>query len=135
MSISDGFDYTLRRSESLARNIDEISALHIGVVTAVSSSNGTVFVRMPAINETAALGPYRCMQPFNNAVTTPVKQTLSVTTGTVDGTSVVTDVSLSASTTSLSGVYGALVLPVVGDRVVVLLVNNSLDEGVVIGKL
>lgn len=134
--MEDGFDFLLSRQESLSLNRETISSLHIGVVTAVASATRNAFVRIPSLNNNAELGPYRCMQPFTNAVTSPVKQTLNVSTGTADpGVSVVTGVSLSATTTSISGVYGSLNLPVVGDRVVVLLVNDSLDEGVVIGKL
>lgn len=134
--MDDGFDYTLRRSESLARNVDEVSVLHIGIVTAVSTATKSVFVRIPAVNETAALGPYRCVQPFDRVVTTAVKQTVDTTSASdPDGGTFLTSATLSSATTDITGVFGALILPVVGDRVVVLLINNSLDEGVAIGKL
>lgn len=134
--MEDGFDYTIRRPDSLALNQDSVSSLHIGIVTAVSAGTETVFVRIPAINESAALGPYRCMQAFDRAVTTAVKQTINTTSASdPDGGTFLTGASLSSTTTNLTGVFGSLILPVVGDRVVVLLVNDSLDEGVVIGKL
>ena len=134
--MEDGFDYTLRRPESLALNADPVSSLHIGIVTSVASATKTVFVRIPALNESAALGPYRCMQPFDRVVETPVKQTVTTTSAAdPDGGTFLTSAALSSSTTDIAGVFGALILPVVGDRVVVLLVNDSLDEGVVIGKL
>lgn len=134
--MEDGFDYTLRRPESLALNRDTVSSLQIGIVTAVSSASKTVFVRIPAINESAALGPYRCVQPFDRVVETPVKQTVTTTSASdPDGGTFLTSATLSSTTTNLTGVFGNLILPVVGDRVVVLLVNDSLDEGVVIGKL
>lgn len=135
MSFDDGFDFLLRREDSLASNRGSVSSLHVGIVTAVNSGTKTAFVRIPALNESAALGPYICIQPFTTQVETPVKQTLNVTTGTADGVSVVTGVSLSSTTTDIQGVYGVRNLPSVGDRVVVLLINDSLDEGVVIGKL
>jgi hypothetical protein len=76
------------------------------------------------------------MASFTFPVTTPVKQTLTTTSGTVSGSSVVTSVSLSATTTDISGVYSqTLTLPAVGTRVLVVLLNDSLDEGVIVGSL
>jgi len=113
------------------------SSIHIGIVTSVDSVSRTATVLIPALNDNASLGPYRILQPFTNAVTTPVKQT--VTTTSADdpqgGATFLTGASLSASTTALSGAYGALSLPSIGNRVLVVLLNDSLDEGVVVGAL
>ena len=134
--MDDGFDVRLSRADSLATNNEGSSSLHIGIVTAVAAATQTVFVRIPAINVEAAVGPYKCIQPFKNQVATPVKQTVTTTSAAdPDGGTFLTSASLSSSTTDIQGVYGSLILPVVGDRVVVLLINDSLDEGVVIGKL
>lgn len=134
--MEDGFDILLSRQDSLALNRDTISSLHIGVVTAVASATGNVFVRIPSLNNNAELGPYRCMQAFDRVVTTPVKQTITTTSASdPDGGTFLTGASLSSTTTNLTGVFGSLILPAVGDRVVVILINDSLDEGVVIGKL
>lgn len=134
VNISDSFQ-NFQRPESTQTSYSTFSSIHVGVVTASSSATNTVFVRVPSVNEVSELGPFKCMQGFNNLVTTPVKQTVTTTTAVVSGTTVVTSANLSNTTTNISGQYGNLVLPAVGDRVVVLLFNSSLDEGVVIGKL
>lgn len=131
----DGFE-VFQRNGSLQGNSSQMSSIHMGIVTRVVSATNNAFVRIPAINDGAELGPYQCLQPFTNEVETPVKQTLTVTTGTADpGVSVVTGVSLSATTTNLEGQYGSLNLPSVGNRVLVILINDSLDQGVIVGKL
>ena len=135
VNINDGFE-NIQRPDSLQRTYADFSAIHIGVVTAVAPSTLTVFVKIPALNENSELGPFKCVQPFTNEVQTAVKQTISTTSGNdPDGGSFLTSASLSATTTNLSGVYGALNLPAVNDRVLVVLLNDSLDEGAVIGKL
>ena len=135
VNMNDGMG-VFRRADSLQTNDATPSSIHIGIVTAVSSATNTAFVRIPALNENAELGPYKCLELFTRAVQTPVKQTLNVTTGTADpGVSVVTSVSLSSTTTNLNGVYGDLNLPAVGQRVLVVLINDSLDQGVLVGKL
>jgi len=131
----DGFDFSLSRPSSLARNQESVSSLHIGIVTAVQAATNTLFVRIPAINESAALGPYRCMQGFDRVTNTAVKQTVSTTSTTVNGVSVLNSATMGTATTNVAATFGSLILPAVNDRVVVLLVNDSLDEGVVIGKL
>lgn len=135
VSLNDGFQ-NFQRSGSLQTVNEQFSSIHVGIVTAVGASTNTVFVRIPGLNENAALGPFKCMQPFTNVVETAVRQTVTTTSGSdPDGGTFLTSASLSATTTDLEGVYGSLNLPDVNDRVVVLIVNNSLDEGVVIGKL
>ena len=105
-------------------------------IAAKNNSDKTGFVKVPALNNEAQLGPYKFMAHFTFPVTTPIQQTLTTTTGTVNSTSVVTGVSLSATTTSISGVYNAsLSLPDVGTRVLVVLLNGSLDEGVIVGSI
>ena len=124
------------RSDSAASANAKFSSIHIGVLTAKTDSTRTGFVRITAINTEAQLGPYKFMAPFTFPVTTLVKQTITTTSGTVSGSSVITSVSLSNTTTSLSGVYGAsLTLPAGGARVLVVLLNDSLDEGVIVGAL
>lgn len=133
--LSDPFD-GFQRADSLQRTSAEFSSIHIGIVTAVSASTNTVFVKIPALNENSELGPFKCVQPFTNQVQTAVKQTITTTSGSdPDGGTFLTSASLSSSTTNLSGVYGILNLPAVNDRVLVVLMNDSLDEGAVIGKL
>jgi hypothetical protein len=129
----DGMD----RVDSAAPVNAAFSSIHIGVLTAKSDATRTGFVKIVALNSEAQLGPYKFMSPFTFPVTTPVKQTLSVATGTADpGVSVVTGVSLSATTTNISGAYNqTLTLPAVGARVLVVLLNDSLDEGVIVGSL
>ena len=129
----DGMD----RADSAAQSNASFSSIHVGVLTAKNNANRTGFVKVPALNNEAQLGPYKFMAHFTFPVTTPVKQTLDVSTGTADpGVSVVTDVSLSETTTSISGVYNAtLTLPSVGTRVLVVLLNGSLDEGVIVGSI
>lgn len=130
----DGLDGMVR-AESSQTQSSSFSSIHIGQVTAVSNSTLTGFVRIPALNDEAQLGPYKFLQPFTNAVQSSVQQTLSTTSATVSGTSVITGVSLSATTTSIPGVYGNLNLPVVGDRVLVVFMGDTLDQGVIVGKL
>jgi hypothetical protein len=130
VAINDGFD-NLQRPDSTQGVDVQFSHVQFGVVTRLAAGSNAAFVKLPLLNENAELGPYPCLQPFTNAVTTPVKQTLSVTTA--DG--YVTSVSLSSTTTNISGVYGSLNLPAVNDRVLVVLVNGSLDDGVIVGKL
>jgi hypothetical protein len=129
----DGMD----RVDSAAPVNAAFSSIHIGVLTAKSDATRTGFVKIVALNSEAQLGPYKFMSPFTFPITTPVKQTLSVATGTADpGVSVVTGVSLSATTTNISGAYNqTLTLPAVGARVLVVLLNDSLDEGVIVGSL
>lgn len=129
----DGMD----RVDSTAPANASFSSIHIGVLTAKSDATRTGFVKIAALNSDAQLGPYKFMSPFTFPVTTPVKQTLNVSTGTADpGISVVTGVSLSATTTSISGAYSeTLTLPAIGARVLVVLLNDSLDEGVIVGSL
>lgn len=135
VNLNDGFE-NFQRADSLQRIDIDFSSIHIGVVTAVRSATNTVFVKIPAINENAELGPFKCLQPFTNVVETPVKQTLTTTSGSdPDGGTFLTSASLSSTTTDIQGVYGTLNLPSVGNRVLVVLMNNSFDEGAVIGKL
>jgi len=126
----------MSRPDSAASVNAEFSSVHLGVLTAKNDATRTGFVKIAALNNDAQLGPYKFMAPFTFPVTTPVKQTLTTTSATVSGTSVITSVSLSATTTSLSGAYSAtLTLPAVGTRVLVVLLNGSLDEGVIVGSL
>lgn len=126
----------MSRADSAASSIAEFSSIYLGVLTAKNDATRTGFVRVTALNSDAQLGPYKFMAPFTFPVTTSVKQTITTTTGTISSTTVVTGVSLSATTTSISGVYGAtLNLPDVGARVLVVLLNGSLDEGVIVGSL
>jgi len=128
----DGMD----RADSAAQTNASFSSIHVGVLTAKNDSDRTGFVKVPALNNEAQLGPYKFMAHFTFPVTTPVKQTLTTTTGTVSSTTVVTGVSLSATTTSISGAYSStLTLPNVGERVLVVLLNGSLDEGVIVGSI
>ena len=128
----DGMD----RANSAAQTNASFSSIHVGVLTAKNDADRTGFVKIPALNNEAQLGPYKFMAHFTFPVTTPVKQTLTTTTGTVSSTTVVTGVSLSATTTSISGVYSStLTLPNVGERVLVVLLNGSLDEGVIVGSI
>jgi hypothetical protein len=128
----DGMD----RADSAAQTNASFSSIHVGILTAKNNSDKTGFVKVPALNNEAQLGPYKFMAHFTFPVTTPIQQTLTTTTGTVDSTSVVTGVSLSATTTSISGVYNtSLNLPNVGTRVLVVLLNGSLDEGVIVGSI
>lgn len=124
------------RADSAAPKFSNFSSIHVGILTAKNSGNRTGFVRIPALNDEAQLGPFVFMAHFSFPVTTPVKQTLTTTTGTVSGTSVVTSASLSSTTTSISGVYSSNpTLPDIGTRVLVVLLNGSLDEGVIVGSL
>ena len=128
----DGMD----RADSAAQTNASFSSIHVGILTAKNNSDKTGFVKVPALNNEAQLGPYKFMAHFTFPVTTPIQQTLTTTTGTVDSTSVVTGVSLSATTTSISGVYNtSLNLHNVGTRVLVVLLNGSLDEGVIVGSI
>jgi len=128
----DGMD----RANSAAQTNASFSSIHVGVLTAKNDADRTGFVKIPALNNEAQLGPYKFMAHFTFPVTTPVKQTLTTTTGTVSSTTVVTGVSLSATTTSISGAYSStLTLPNVGERVLVVLLNGSLDEGVIVGSI
>jgi len=123
------------RADSAASTQANFSSIHIGVLTAKNDSDRTGFVRITALNTDAQLGPYKFMAHFTFPVTTATQQTIGTTTATVSGTSVVTGVTLSGAS-SLSGVYsGTLTLPAVGSRVLVVLLNNSLDEGVIVGAL
>lgn len=126
----------MQNPESTATTSGSFSSIHIGVVTAVGAGTNTGFVRIPALNNEAQLGPFKFVQPFTNSITTPVKQTLSVSTGTADpGVSVVTGVSLSATTTNIGATIGALNLPSVGERVLVVFLDDSLDQGIIVGKI
>ena len=128
----DGMD----RADSAAQTNASFSSIHVGILTAKNDADRTGFVKIPALNNEAQLGPYKFMAHFTFPVTTPVKQTLTTTTGTVSSTTVVTGVSLSATTTSISGAYSStLTLPNVGERVLVVLLNGSLDEGVIVGAI
>jgi hypothetical protein len=129
----DGMD----RADSAAGVNASFSSIHLGVLTAKNDSTRTGFVKIAALNSDAQLGPYKFMASFTFPVATPVKQTLTVSNGTADpGVSVVTGVSLSATTTDISGVYSqTLTLPAIGTRVLVVLLNDSLDEGVIVGSL
>ena len=123
------------RADSAASTQANFSSIHIGVLTAKNDSDRTGFVRITALNTDAQLGPYKFMAHFTFPVTTATQQTIGTTNATVSGTSVVTGVTLSGAS-SLSGVYsGTLTLPAVGSRVLVVLLNNSLDEGVIVGAL
>jgi hypothetical protein len=131
----DGFEKQFRPG-STQHTAVEISSVYIGIVSSVSPATQSVFVIIPAINQSAALGPYKCVQPLTNEVSTPVKQTLTTTSGSdPDGGTFLTSASLSSTTTSINGVYGTLNLPSVGDRVLVVLMNSDLDEGAIVGKL
>jgi hypothetical protein len=136
MSIfGDSLD-AMQNPDSTAITSGSFSSIHIGVVTAVAPATQTGFVRIPALNADAQLGPFKFVQPFTNTVTTPVKQTLSVSTGVADpGVTVVTGVSLSATTTNISATLGALNLPSVGERVLVVFLDDSLDQGIIVGKI
>lgn len=134
INLNDGMG-VFQRPDSLQRNEPRSSSIHIGIVTAVSAATNTAFVRIPSINDGAELGPYKCLELFTRIVQTPVKQTLTTTSATVSGTSVLTSATLSSTTTNLQGVYGNLNLPDVGQRVLVVLINDSLDQGVLVGKL
>jgi hypothetical protein len=126
----------MSRADSAAPTSADFSSIHLGVLTAKNDATRTGFVKITALNTDAQLGPYKFMAPFTFPVATPVKQTITTTTAVVSGSSVVTGVSLSATTTSISGVYSeTLSLPAVGARVLVVLLNNSLDEGVIVGSL
>jgi hypothetical protein len=128
----DGMD----RVDSTAPANASFSSIHIGVLTAKSDATRTGFVKIAALNSDAQLGPYKFMAPFTFPVTSPVKQTITTTSGTVSGSSVITGVALSNTTTDISGVYSqTLTLPAVGTRVLVVLLNDSLDEGVIVGSL
>ncbi len=131
----DGID-EMSRADSAASTRAEFSSIHLGVLTAKNDATRTGFVKIVALNGDAQLGPYRFMAPFTFPLATPVKQTITTTTATISGTTVVTGVSLSATTTNISGVYDVtLTLPAVGARVLVVLLNGSLDEGVIVGSL
>ena len=128
----DGMD----RDDSTAGVNASFSSIHLGVLTAKDDSTRTGFVKIAALNSDAQLGPYKFMAPFTFPVTTPVKQTITTTSGTVSGSSVITGVALSNTTTDISGVYSqTLTLPAIGTRVLVVLLNDSLDEGVIVGSL
>jgi hypothetical protein len=128
----DGMD----RVDSTAPANASFSSIHIGVLTAKSDATRTGFVKIAALNSDAQLGPYKFMASFTFPVATPVKQTITTTSGTVSGSSVITGVALSNTTTDISGVYSqTLTLPAVGTRVLVVLLNDSLDEGVIVGSL
>ena len=123
------------RADSAASTQANFSSIHIGVLTAKNDSDRTGFVRITALNTDAQLGPYKFMAHFTFPVTTATQQTIGTTNATVSGTSVVTGVTLSGAS-SLSGVYsGTLTLPAVGSRVLVVLLNGSLDEGVIVGSI
>jgi hypothetical protein len=126
----------MQRADSSQMTNASFSSIHIGVLTAKSDATKTGFVRIPALNQSAQLGPFKFMESFSFPVATPVKQTLNTTSAVVSGTSVLTGASLSSTTTNLSGVYsGALTLPDIGTRVLVVFLNDSLDEGVIVGKI
>jgi|688.fasta_scaffold83726_4 hypothetical protein len=126
----------MQNPDSTAITGGSFSSIHIGVVTGVAPATQTGFVRIPALNADAQLGPFKFVQPFTNTVTTPVKQTLSVSTGVADpGVTVVTGVSLSATTTDINATIGALNLPSVGERVLVVFLDDSLDQGIIVGKI
>lgn len=126
----------MSRPDSAAPTFAEFSSIHLGVLTAKNDATRTGFVKITALNTSAQLGPYKFMAPFTFPVSTAVEQTLDTTTAVVSGTSVVTSASLSETTTNISGSYSAtLSLPAVGARVLVVLLNNSLDEGVIVGSL
>jgi hypothetical protein len=128
----DGMD----RVDSAAGVNASFSSIHLGVLTAKNDSTRTGFVKIAALNSDAQLGPYKFMASFTFPVTSPVKQTITTTSGTVSGSSVITGVALSNTTTDISGVYSqTLTLPAVGTRVLVVLLNDSLDEGVIVGSL
>jgi len=138
MSLRIGGDSIDRmdRVDSTAGVSASFSSIHLGVLTAKNDSTRTGFVKISALNSDAQLGPYRFMAPFTFPLTTPIKQTITTTSGTVSGSSVITSVSLSNTTTDISGVYSqTLTLPAVGARVLVVLLNDSLDEGVIVGSL
>lgn len=131
----DGLD-GMQRADSSQMTNASFSSIHIGVVTATDEGTKTGFVLIPALNQSAQLGPFKFMEPFTLPVQTPVKQTLTTTSAVVSGTTVLTGASLSNTTTNLSGAYSAsLTLPAVGTRVLVVFLNDSLDEGVIVGKI
>lgn len=103
---NDGLD-NFKRSASTQTLRAEFSHIQPGVVTKVVAGSNAAFVKLPLLNENSEVGPYKCLQPFVNQVT-------------VD---------------DAAGTYGALVLPSIGDRVVVVLMNGSLDDGVIMGKI
>lgn len=126
----------MQRVDSAQTTSTQFSSIHIGVLTAKSDANLTGFVRIPALNTSAQLGPYKFVTPFTFPMVTPVKQTVTTATTTVSGTNVLISADLSATTTNISGNYSAtLTLPNVGARVLVVLLDGSLDEGVIVGSL
>lgn len=131
----DGMDQ-MSRVDSAQTSNATFSSIHIGILTAKSDATRTGFVQIPSLNQSAQLGPYKFMAPFTFPVSSDVKQTIATTSATVSGTNVVTSVTVPATTTNISGTYSAsLTLPAVGSRVLVVLMNDSLDEGVIVGSL
>lgn len=130
----DGFD-RVQRPGSLQGVREGFSNIHIGVITATNGANKTAYVKIPAINDSAELGPYSVMQAFTVPATVSTKQTLSTSSAVVDGTSVLTSASLGGSTANNVNYSSSLNMPSIGTRVLVVLINESLDEGVIVGKL
>lgn len=135
VNINDGLA-RFQRVGSTQSGGSELPHIHLGIVTKVLASSRSAYVRIQGINPTAELGPYKVMQHFQNPVTTNVKQTIVTSSASdPDGGSFLTSADLSASTTPLSGSYGTLSLPTIGSRVLVVLLNGSLDEGAILGYL
>lgn len=133
--MNDGFS-GFQRPGSSQSGASGLASLHEGIVTKTIASSRSAYVRVPTINPTAELGPFKVLQHFYNPVVTNVKQTVQTTSASdPDGGTFLTDASLSSSTTPLTGVYQTLTLPTVGSSVLVALLNNSLDEGVIVGFL
>ena len=136
----DGFD-RVQRPGSLQGVREGFSSIHIGVVTATNGTNRTAYVSIPALNDSAELGPYSVMQAFTVPATVSSKQTLSSSSGSasapdlVSTISVITSVSLGGSTANDVNYSSSLNMPSIGNRVLVVLINESLDEGVIVGKL
>lgn len=130
----DGFD-RVQRPGSTQPVREGFSNIHIGVITATNGANQTAYVKIPAINDSAELGPYSVLQSFAIPATVTTKQTLTTTSAVVSGTSVLTSASLGGSDVTYVSYQNAVVMPTIGTRVLVVLINESLDEGVIVGKI
>lgn len=126
VSLNDGLDRQIRPGSTQSIR-SEFTPIQKGRVTRVEAGTSSAWVICPDINEGAELGPFPCMRPL-------AKSTLDITTGTVDSSTVVTNAVLNNSSPA-TGDSSLFELPVVGTNVVIVFSNNSLDEGIVIGRL
>lgn len=125
---NDGFG-DFQRPESGQKTSGEFGSFQVGVVTRVVT-NKIAYVRIPAINGESELGPYTVVSPLQWAVTVAPTTTIPTyggTPATVTGSQPVTG--------SGTGVYGVLETLTVGTRVLVALIDGSLDEAAILGKL